>query len=221
MFSGSLHESTDNAGRDHARHAMLGDMPGAQRARYAVRPAGPDAWSDVVAVMDTPGDPRRCWCQWFHLRGKDWDIPTADKRGRLEEEVTRDSRPPGVLAYADDRPVGWARVGPKSAYARILAGTVSRAPADEPDPDGVWAVVCFVVPTAERGKGVATALLNGAVAFARAHGAAVLEGYPVDTDERAASASSLYHGALSTFLRAGFVEVRRRTPSRPVVRLDL
>ena len=35
------------------------------------------------------------------------------------------------------------------------------------------------------------------------------------------SAAELYHGPLSVFLRAGFTEVGRPQPARPVVRLRL
>ncbi|WP_454115714.1 hypothetical protein [Microbacterium lacticum] len=36
-----------------------------------------------------------------------------------------------------------------------------------------------------------------------------------------ASANDLYHGALSTFVDAGFTEVARPTRSRPIVSLSL
>ena len=54
-------------------------------------------------------------------------------------------------------------------------------------------------------------------------GAHTLEGHPVDVAARGGKASSadLYHGTLSMFLAAGFEEVARTGPSRPVVRLAL
>lgn len=49
-----------------------------------------------------------------------------------------------------------------------------------------------------------------------------MEAYPVDLAHKTSvSASGLYHGALSTFLKAGFVETVRPFPARPVVRLSL
>jgi hypothetical protein len=69
---------------------------------------------------------------------------------------------------------------------------------------------------------VARALLGAAVAFAGERGAVAVEGYPVDTDAGPpASAAELYHGTLAMFGDAGFAEVRRPTPRRAVVRLDL
>ncbi len=58
---------------------------------------------------------------------------------------------------------------------------------------------------------------------AREQGATVLEGHPVDPAVRGATVSSadLYHGVFSMFVAAGFAEVGRTAPSRPVVRLAL
>jgi predicted GNAT family acetyltransferase len=48
------------------------------------------------------------------------------------------------------------------------------------DEQPVWSVICFVLPAAYRGQGVAQALLAGAVAYARQRRAQLLEGHPVD-----------------------------------------
>ncbi len=67
----------------------------------------------------------------------------------------------------------------------------------------VWSIVCFVVGRAARGQGVATALLAAAVAYARDHGATMLEAYPVDTGGGRVPSANVYHGTLSMFERAG------------------
>ena len=70
--------------------------------------------------------------------------------------------------------------------------------------------------------GLARVLLDGAVRLARESGARVVEGYPVDVSAKARTSSAeLYHGPLSTFIAAGFREVARPRPPRPVVRLEL
>jgi GNAT superfamily N-acetyltransferase len=183
-----------------------------------VRPATADRWDDVVAVMGTRGDPSRCWCQFFRLRGQDWRSATREiNQEALRAQVCGEALPPGVLAYDGDDVVGWCAVAPKSAYPRILA---SRATGDRVD--GVWSVICFVVRVGHRRKGVSLALLSGAVEFARAEGASVVEGYPVDTTARGSvSSAELYHGPLSLFEQSGFREVARPSPGRAVVLLEL
>jgi GNAT superfamily N-acetyltransferase len=82
-------------------------------------------------------------------------------------------------------------------------------------------VVCFWIPRAERGKGVATELLNGAVTHARERGAKHLEAYPVDTSGGRHPAANLFTGTLAMFRRAGFREVDRPRGAQLVVRRDL
>jgi hypothetical protein len=64
-----------------------------------LRPAGPDSWSDVAAVMGDRGDPSRCFCQYFRLRGLQWSAatPSANRRG-LRDQVCNGDLPPGVVA---------------------------------------------------------------------------------------------------------------------------
>jgi GNAT superfamily N-acetyltransferase len=84
-----------------------------------------------------------------------------------------------------------------------------------------WGVSCFVVKAGARGGGVATRLLDAAVAWARKNGARGLEACPVDTEGFDRPRISLYHGVASTFARAGFVEIARRRSDRPLMRLEL
>src|SRR5436190_7940036 len=58
---------------------------------------------------------------------------------------------------------------------------------------------------------------NGAVDYARSRGARIVEAYPVDKRKRERD-DSMWFGAKSMYDRAGFVEVARRKPARPVVR---
>lgn len=88
------------------------------------------------------------------------------------------------------------------------------------DDQPVWSIICFVVPGEFRGQGVAHALLAGAIAYARKHGARLIEAYPVDKPERANN-DSMWFGAKSMYDKAGFMEVARRKPHRPVMRLKL
>jgi GNAT superfamily N-acetyltransferase len=72
-------------------------------------------------------------------------------------------------------------VAPRAQYGRVLRSRrIGPAPEEALD-ESVWSVVCFWISRKERGKGVATELLTGAVAHARERGAATLEAYPVDT----------------------------------------
>lgn len=188
-----------------------------------VRPATADRWNDLVAVFGRRGeDPSWCWCQEFVRT----DTPESlgpglrDNRTALHDEITHAGVAPGLIAYVGDDPVGWTRVGPRSAFPRVRANRALARVLTEDDV-GVWWVTCFAVDSRHRQSGVGLALLRAAVEFARKHGATAVEGYPVDvTALRAArvAGSALYTGTVAMFAAAGFAEVARPSPTRPVMR---
>jgi GNAT superfamily N-acetyltransferase len=183
-----------------------------------VRPATPDRWDDVATVMGDRGDPSRCFCQYFRLRGRQWsDADPAAHRKALRSQVFSEL-PPGVIASDEaGTPVGWCAVAPRSAYPRVVASPNWRGG----DPDA-WVVTCFVVPVGHRRQGVAADLLLGAIDFARAQGANRLEACAVDLAKAGKVPSAdLYRGPLSVYLSAGFEEITRTSPSWVLVSLAL
>jgi GNAT superfamily N-acetyltransferase len=72
-----------------------------------------------------------------------------------------------------------------------------------------------------RGEGLATKLTAAAVDHAAAHGARLVEAYPIDTDQRKTSNNELFVGSVRMFHDAGFDEVARPTGARVVMALDV
>ncbi|HEV7195517.1 MAG TPA: GNAT family N-acetyltransferase [Pedococcus sp.] len=188
-------------------------------------PLTKERWEDVIALFGTRGDPSWCWCQFFHDTGHAPRRTADQNRADLHSQVTTGATPPGLLAYAGDEPVGWVQVGPRTAYRRLCESrALAEVTGDDLHDDQVWAVTCFVVKVGRRRLGISTRLLAAAVEFAAGHGARVLEGHPVDVAARPsgrAPGAELYHGVATTFAAAGFTEVGRTSPARPVMRLSL
>lgn len=183
-----------------------------------IKPATAGRWDDVDKVFGRKGDPSWCWCQ-FHCSGDQHRGRAEENRDALQQQLR--SRPArGLLAYDDGEPVGWVRLGRVIDFERIIRNQ-RRSSVVGDDQEQLWVITCFVVPPRYRRRGVATALVGGAIDFARRHDAATLEAHPVDTRGERKPGDSLYHGVLSTFLDAGFSEVGRTGPNRPIVRLDL
>ena len=111
-----------------------------------------------------------------------------------------EGRAPGLVAYIGEEAVGWVSLGPRDDYERLRHSRVLAPVDDQP----VWSIVCFVVGKQSRGKGIATALLDAAMAYAAEHGATLLEAYPADTDGGRIPAAQAFKGTLSMFERAGF-----------------
>jgi GNAT superfamily N-acetyltransferase len=84
----------------------------------------------------------------------------------------------------------------------------------------VWSISCFFVRRAYQRRGVMTQLIAAALQSAKRARAPAVEAYPIDTTAPG-STSNTFTGLASTFARAGFKEVARRTPARPIMRHDL
>ena len=182
-----------------------------------VHPLTPGRWDDLVTLFDRPGDARGCWCMYWRVRGREFDRLGGRGARDAFQEVVAAGPPPGLLAYQDGRPVGWCAVAPRESFPRVLRSPVLR-PADE---SPAWAIVCFYVERGERRGGVAATLLDAAVEFAAEGGAEAVEGYPKDTGDARRHANELFVGTVAMFRRAGFEEVARRSPTRPIMRRRL
>jgi GNAT superfamily N-acetyltransferase len=195
--------------------------PKAEGSNVVVHPLTAERFGDLAALFEEGGDPKWCWCQFYRVRNLDWTSKAAVNRDRLET-LAKDGPPPGLVAYLDDRAVGWVSLAERERYDRLTTAKVLAKVDERP----VWSIVCFVVSRKHRGAGIAAALLEAAVSFARASGATTLEAYPADTGGHKIPAANAYHGTLSMFERAGFEVVAiRQSPqskhARPIVRLEL
>jgi GNAT superfamily N-acetyltransferase len=186
-------------------------------------PLTSERFADLAELFNEGGDPKWCWCQYFRKQGLDWsNSTTAGNRSALESLAARPDLAPGLVGYRDGRVVGWVSLAPREDYGRLEKAKVLARVDDTP----VWSIVCFVVSKKARGQGVAAAMLQGAIAYAREHGATMLEAYPVATTRGRISPSSAFHGVQSMYEKAGFTVVatrqwNRSTPLRPIMRLAL
>lgn len=181
-----------------------------------VRPVTTDRTGDLLALFGANGAFSNCWCTWWILTGREFDATPKEERRRIILDLVEEGKEPGLLTYRDGIPVGWCAVGPRSRFARLTSphARAFRQIDDQPS----WVVNCFYIARTHRGQGIATALLDEAVAFATRHGAPLLEGYPLE--DGTAGSPSLFVGTVSMFRNAGFEEAGR-VERRPLMRLRL
>jgi GNAT superfamily N-acetyltransferase len=180
-----------------------------------IRPLDASTWSRLETFFRTGGDPKWCWCQWWRMRSRDFGAAKVPElRQRLRDQAEPASEPPdagatappapGLVAIDDDRAIGWVSLGPRDTFERIERSRVIPRVDDRP----AWSIVCFAVAPDRRGEGVAKRLLDAAVEYAAAHGARLLEAYPVDAAGRLpASAEAAFTGTRALFEQAGFAVV--------------
>ncbi len=183
-----------------------------------IEPSTPERWSDLERLFGPQGPVEGCWCMWFRQTRAESRAKAGDANREALHAIAETSEvAPGLLAYDGDRAVGWVSLAPRGEYVRLARSRVAKPIDDTP----VWSIVCFFTDREARGRGVMHALVAGAIEYAREHGARVIEAYPQDPDGKQPSADAAFVGLLPVFERAGFVEVARHTPNRPLVRLVL
>ena len=167
-----------------------------------VRPAT-SARFDDVAIMLGPRNPQSsvCWCLSHRLDSKTNRELVGPARGEFVRSLCAREVAPGVLAYADGEVAGWAAVAPRSELPFARSRKIPHV-----DDRPVWSVWCIRVRPGHRGQGISLALLDGAVAYARAQGAPAVEGYPVDNRGQKVDLTMAYVGTRRLFERAGFTK---------------
>ena len=174
------------------------------------RPLTAQRFADIESVFGETGAARRCFC--MHWRRPDGGfLDQRSTRDRFADRVA-EGRAPGLIGYLAEVPVGWVQVGPRDEFPTIERSRLFK-PVDDVES---WSINCFVTRVGYRRRGIATALLSAAMAFARDEGASLIEGYPVDGER--ASAVDYFVGTMGMFQDEGFVEILRRDPTRPIVR---
>jgi GNAT superfamily N-acetyltransferase len=170
--------------------------------RLDVVPATAERWPDVDTIFGGPGA-HHCWCMAYRLSGGDPRTKTFDGRREHLRLLTAGEPPPGMLAYLDGKPAGWLGFGPRPELHRLAHSRTIPVVDDRP----VWSIVCFLIRTGYRRRGVAKALLEGIIDYARRSGAPGLEAYPVDPEGARIDTAFGYVGFTSMFETAGFERV--------------
>lgn len=186
-------------------------------ARLEIQPLTPERWTDLEQLFGPSGAYSNCWCTYWRLRRDEFDAAGGARKKAILRGVVDGGDVPGLLAYRDGAPVGWVAVQPREAYP-----TLDRSPRlKRVDDAPVWSITCFFVAKAHRRTGVMRALLDGAVAHARASGATTLEGYPTVAGGETGKGATGYQGLVPAFERAGFREVARPSARQRIMRRAL
>ena len=185
------------------------------RLGFETHPLTAERWSDLETLFGPRGACAGCWCMYWRLGHAEFSSLSGDGNRFALRQIVETGAVPGLLAYADGKPVGWVSVEPRRAFLRLSRSRILKPVDDQP----VWSIVCFFIAKSSRKQGLSVHLLNEAVRYAAGQGAKIVEGYPVDLQnvEKFPDAFA-FIGTLSAFRQAGFKEVLRRSEKRPVMR---
>lgn len=178
-----------------------------------IRALTPKLWPELEDLFGDNGACNGCWCMYWRI-GSAYRKKPRERNKAAFREVVKRGPPPGLLAFDGDLAVGWCQLTPRDALPWLDRAWRLRPVDDVP----VWSISCFYVRKGYRRRGVTSALIAAAITSAKSAGAPALEAYPLDGDLTPSASGT---GYASTFSRAGFRTVGRRTPPRPIMRHDL
>jgi GNAT superfamily N-acetyltransferase len=177
-------------------------------------PLTPERWVDLEKLFGKRGASGGCWCMWWRLKRSDFLKQKGEGNRKALKRIVDSGKIPGILAYANGEPVGWCSAAPRESYPTLERSRMLKRVDDKP----VWSIVCLFVATPFRHKGVSVVLLKAAITHVKEQGGKIVEGYPVEPKKGYTPDPFAYTGLASAFRKAGFVEVIRRSETRPIMR---
>ena len=183
---------------------------------FGFHPLSAERWDDFESLFGPRGACAGCWCMYWRQTGKEFESQKGEANKGHMRKLVEAGLEPGILAYAGEDPIGWCALAPRGEWTRLDRSRILK-PVDD---RAVWSVVCFFIKKPYRGQGLTAQLLRAAVEYAGKRGARIVEGYPVEP-QKVTAPVFVYTGIASAFLAAGFHEVARRSPTRPIMRYHL
>lgn len=177
-------------------------------------PVTPDRWDDLEQLFGPRGAVGGCWCMWWRIKRKDFERQQGDGNRQAMREIVASGQVPGILFYDGGQPVIWCSVAPREDFSVLARSPILKPVDDRP----VWSIVCFFLAKAYRSQGLLVDVIASAVEYAASQGARIVEGYPIQPKADHTPDIYAFTGMISTFEKAGFKEVIRRSKRRPIMR---
>ena len=146
----------------------------------------------------------KCYCHYYQVpKSIRWASLSAPQNRTAMQARIEVGEMEGFLAYEGGEVVGWVNAQPRHelphCFARLGISPTPLACA----PFEAAAIVCFVIAPMQRRRGIARALLCGALGSFATRGFKLVDGFPFKS-RGSELAADHYHGPLPIFLDAGF-----------------
>lgn len=180
--------------------------------QYEIKKLSPELANDYIEFFEKyafcdGSEFAGCYCTWYHWNDnyeRERGCCSDDKKKSFKKDLAYrlilEGKLNGFLVYEDGTPIGWCNVDEKQNYDRLQIEHNPETWIDSKFEDKILSIVCFLVSPNMRGKGVASALLREACAYAEKSGYQYIEAYP----SKEAFSVMNYHGQLSMYEKLGF-----------------
>ena len=185
--------------------------------RFDVYPLTPRRWSDFEKLFGAHGAYGGCWCMWWRSTRREFEERKGEGNRKALKAIVDSGKAPGIMAFLGKQPVGWCSVARREEFSSLERSPVLKRLDDRP----VWSIVCFYVAKGFRGQGIAEVLIGGALDYVKRKGGSIVEAYPTLPKKTPLAPVSSYMGLPAMFVRAGFVECARPSPSKLIMRFSI
>jgi GNAT superfamily N-acetyltransferase len=182
--------------------------------KLTFHPLSPDRWSDLEALFGSRGACAGCWDMYWRIKRTEYEAQKGEGNRQAFHSLVQRGTVPGILAYDGDKPVGWCAVEPREAYPALERSRILKPVDEQP----VWSITCFFIARGYRRVGLSRQLIEAAVEWAKTQGASIVEGYPKEKQKEGEAAAFAWTGYAEAYRKAGFMEVARRSETRPIMR---
>jgi GNAT superfamily N-acetyltransferase len=175
----------------------------AEGASYKTRPLDASTWGAFAELVErNNGVYGGCWCIAHH---REYQRGVSDPR-TLKEELVRSGRARAALVFDEHALAqGWCQYGSPDE----LALKHEREYAKNAPPRARWRIACIFVDKGHRGRGVARAALEGALAQIADAGGGRVEAISEVSAGREAHSRFLFSATVELFEHYGFARERQ------------
>jgi GNAT superfamily N-acetyltransferase len=196
---------------------MIKDLKIKIKSEFSFYPVTKENWKDFEDLFGEKGACAGCWCMLWRLRRREYDSSRGAGNKKKMKSLVNAGIVPGILAYDNDKPVGWCSVAPREDFPVLENSRVMKRIDVKP----VWSIVCFFINKEYRKKGLSVELLTAAIKYVKNNKGKILEGYPVEPKKGKTADVFAWTGLASAFRKAGFKEIIRRSETRPIMRFSI
>ena len=154
---------------------------------------------------------------WWRIKRSEYNQMKGKGNKRAFKKIVKSGEIPGILAYFSGEPIGWCSVAPREVFPGLEKSRSLKRFDEKP----VWSITCLFILRSMRRKGVSRELIKAVLNYARNKGVKIVEGYPHEPKKGKLPDVFAWTGFASSYLNNGFVEVFRRSETRPIVRTFL
>jgi GNAT superfamily N-acetyltransferase len=177
-------------------------------------PLTPERWTDFEKLFGKNGAYGGCWCMWWRITRSQFEKQHGEGNRQAMKELVWSDEVPGILAYVEGEAVGWCSLGPREKFGSLNRSPVLKRLDERP----VWSIVCFYVAKSFRNQGLMKELIQGAIEYVKEKGGEIVEAYPTQPKAGQLLPVSSYMGISDVFEEAGFVECKRPSSSKVIMR---